>query len=121
MDVLVVEDEDLVRDFVCEDLMFEGLSVAEASCAEAALALTDSEGPPEVVVTDVNLGKGMDGLSLAEEVGRRWPGAGVVVMTGNPAHLQDRAFGPRERCLMKPFSQAAMMSAVRELMGRSTR
>ena len=83
--------------------------------------LVQADGAPEVVVTDVNLGQGMDGLSLAEEVHKRWPEAGVIVMTGNPANVRHRTFGPRERCLLKPFSPSAMILAVRELMRRSER
>lgn len=122
MDVLVVEDEALVRAIVAEDLADDGLAVAEATSAESALALTDAAGAPDVVVTDVNLGRGgMDGLALAEEVRRRWPEAGVVIMTGNPAYVADRTFGPQERFLSKPFGARRLVSAVRELLGRSAR
>ena len=116
MDVLVVEDEALVREVVSEHLACDGLVVAEAPSAEDALALTQLDGAPAVVVTDVNLGRGMDGLALAQEVHRRWPATGVVVMTGNPLNVQDHAFGPHERCLLKPFQPVAMLDAVRELM-----
>jgi CheY-like chemotaxis protein len=119
MDVLVVEDEALVREVVSEHLACDGLAVAEAPSAEDALTLTQADGAPAVVVTDVNLGAGMSGLALAEEVHRRWPATGVVVMTGNPLNIQDRAFGPHERYLLKPFQPMAMLQAVRELMRQS--
>ena len=121
MTVLVVEDEELVRAIVTEGLTEEGYAVIEASSAEDALATTSPEEPPVVVVTDVNLGQGMDGLALAEEVHRRWPEAGVVIMTGNPSYVGARALGPQERFLTKPFGNARLVSAVRELMGRSAR
>ena len=121
MDVLVVEDEALVREIVTEGLIDDGLAVAEAGCAEDALALTQREGAPDVVVTDVELGAGMDGLALAEEVHRRWPQAGVVIMTGNPAFAGTRPPSPQERFLTKPFGNARLVSAVLELMRRSTR
>ena len=121
MDVLVVEDEVLVRTVVTEGLTDDGLAVAEAPSGEAALALAQAAGAPDVVVTDVNLGDGMDGLTLAEEAHRRWPHAGVVIMTGNPAYVGDRLLGPQERFLTKPFGNARLVSTVRELMGRSTR
>jgi DNA-binding NtrC family response regulator len=89
--------------------------------AEQGLALTETAGAPEVVVTDFNLGPGMDGLALAEEVHRRWPEAGVVVITGNPEGVQAHSFGEQERLLTKPFGNARLVTAVRELMGRSTR
>jgi DNA-binding response OmpR family regulator len=90
MDVLLVDDETLLRETLAEDLADAGLDVAEAPDAEAALdaasAAGQADGPPRVVVTDVNLGRGMDGLALAAEVRRRWPEVGVVVMTGKPAN-----------------------------------
>ena len=121
MDVLVVEDEALLREVVSEHLACEGLDVADAPSAEDALALAQRGGAPAVVVTDVNLGTGMNGLALAEEVRRRWPGAGVVVMTGNPMNILNHVFGPRERCLLKPFHPMAMLLAVRELMQQQPR
>jgi DNA-binding NtrC family response regulator len=121
MDVLVVEDEALVREIVAEGLSDDGLAVADAATAEQALALAETAGAPDVVVTDVELGRGMDGLALAGEVHRRWPGAGVVIMTGNPAAMNGHALGEQERFLAKPFGNGRLVSAVRELMGRSTR
>ena len=121
MDVLVVDDEALVREVVAEGLADEGLAVVEAPSAEDALALTEAAGAPDLVVTDIELGQGMDGLALAEEVHRRWPDAGVVIMTGNPAGVQAHTFGEQERFLTKPFGCARLVTAVRELMGRSTR
>ena len=121
MDVLVVEDEAIVREIVTEGLADDGLAVADAPSAEQALKLADTAGAPDVVVTDVELGQGMSGLALAEEVHRRWPDAGVVIMTGNPEGVRGHALGEQERFLTKPSDNARLVSAVRELMGRSTR
>src|SRR4051794_10137111 len=121
MDVLVVEDEAFLREIITEGLTDEGFAVAEAPSAEQALALTETAGAPDVVVTDVELGHGMNGLALAEEVQRRWPETRVVIMTGNPEGVQAHTFGEQERYLTKPFGSARLVSAVRELMGRPTR
>ncbi|TCZ60913.1 response regulator [Roseicella aquatilis] len=121
MDVLVVDDEPMIRETVAESLHDDGLEVTEAVSAEEALEIAGTAGAPDVVVTDVNLGPGMDGLDLAEEVRRRWPAAGVVIMTGNPAYVGQRCFEANERFLTKPFGSARMVSAVRELMRRSGR
>ena len=126
MDVLLVDDEALLRETLAEDLADAGLDIAEAPDAEAALeaasaAAGEADGPPRVLITDVNLGHGMDGLALAAEVRRRWPEVGVVVMTGKPANLNGRASDPREVCLLKPFGPPRLAEAVRHLMGRSRR
>lgn len=121
MDVLLVEDEPLVRELLAECLADAGLAVAEAPNAEAALealraAGPGGGGPPRVLVTDVDLGRGMDGLALVAEVRRRWPGVGVVVMTGRPANLDGRGPDPREVRLCKPFGTPRLAAAVRDLM-----
>ena len=123
MDVLLVEDETLVRETLAEDLAGAGLDVAEAPSAEAALARTATEAgqPPSVIVTDVDLGAGMDGLTFVAEARRRWPEVGVVVMTGNPANLNARRPDPREVCLRKPFAPRRLAAAVRALMAARSR
>lgn len=122
MDVLLVEDEPLVCETLAEDLAGSGLEVAEAPDAEAALgAAGQAPRPPCVLVTDVDLGGGMNGLALADEARRRWPEVGVVVMTGRPSNLGGRGRDPREICLLKPFGTPRLAAAVHELMGRSRR
>ena len=123
MDVLLVEDEALVRETLAEDLSDAGLAVAEAPTAETALDTVTAAGgsvqPPSVIVTDVNLGHGMDGLAFVAEARRRWPEVGIVVMTGNPANLNERHPDPREVCLLKPFAARRLAAAVRRVMARS--
>ena len=126
MDVLLVDDETLVRETLAEDLAEAGLDVTDAPDAEAALgaasaAAGEAGGPPRVLVTDVNLGRGMDGLALAAEVRHRWPEVGVVVMTGKPANLDGRGPDPREVCLFKPFGPPRLTAAVHRLMDQSCR
>ena len=121
MDVLVVEDEPLVREAVAAVLRGAGFGVAEAASAEEALALAGSGGhgggggAPAVVVADLRLGAGMDGLALGAEARRRWPGVGVVYATGHPDSFDGRLLGPRERYVLKPFAPAALLGAVRRL------
>ena len=99
MDVLVVEDEPLVRESAVAVLREAGFSAAGVASAEEALALAEraDDRPPAVVVADLRLGPGMDGLALGAEARRRWPGVGVVYVTGHPDSFDGRLLGPRER------------------------
>jgi two-component system, response regulator PdtaR len=116
MDVLVVEDEPLVREIAVEALWDAGLGVTEAASAEAALAIMAETGPPPVLVTDVDLGRSvMDGLVLATEVCRRWPQTAVIYITERPGALSERALGPRERYVPKPFEPARLARLVCEM------
>lgn len=115
MDVLVVEDEAMLREAIAERLGDEGLSVAEAEAAEEMVAVASrADGPPPVVVTDIELGPGMDGLALGAELRRRWPGIGIIYVTGRPSRLSGHALGTGERFLPKPFALAALTRAVRD-------
>ena len=123
MEVLLVEDEALIRMVLAEDLADAGLEVTEAPSAETALSAvnpaTEDDEPPFIVVTDVNLGAGMDGLGLVAELRQRWPEISVVVMTGYPKNLDNRQVDPREVWLLKPFSPSQVTAAVYELMHRA--
>ena len=123
MDVLLVEDEALVREMLAEVLTDAGLDVAATSSAEGALRVAgeawDASQPPQVLVTDVDLGAGMDGVALVAEIRRRWPDLGVVVMTGRPSNLNGRDPDPDEICLHKPFRPHRLTTAVQDLMRKS--
>ncbi len=122
MDVLLVEDEPLVRDLLEDDLVEAGLAVRPCSSAEEGLDCIDRNGAqPAVLVTDVNLGPGMDGLALVDEVQRRWPRMGVVVMTGDERNLAAMPQPLREGCLVKPFNPPRLVAAVNALMRRAAR
>jgi two-component system, OmpR family, response regulator len=118
VDVLIVEDDDLVRDLICDDFLDAGLDVVCAATAEDGLQAVADEAPhPAVVVTDVNLGPGMDGFALRAEARRRWPEALVVMMSGNErnfAHLSER---DRSMCFLKPFSTGALVRVVAAFRG----
>jgi CheY-like chemotaxis protein len=120
MDVLVVEDEPLVREFVTEWLEEAGLQVGAAASAEVALTVVSApsgRSPPAVLVADVALGRGaMDGITLAAELRRRWPGLGVVIITGHEPYLaRCGPPAPNERRLVKPFAPTALVRAVKDV------
>ncbi|GGC72313.1 hypothetical protein GCM10011504_57370 [Siccirubricoccus deserti] len=117
MDVLIVEDEPLIREAVARDLREAGFRIDEAATAEAALAMAEEaaavSGPPLVIVTGLHLGPGLDGLALGAEVLRRWPEVGVVYMTCHPDALDGHLLGPRERYVVKPVAPETLRNAVR--------
>ena len=105
MQVLVVEDECLIRMLVCNLLEEAGYACIEAANAVEALALLDSKlCCPALLVTDFNLGPGPNGQTLAREAVSRIPGLPVVFMTGNPEAFDDYPFRADERLVAKPFA-----------------
>ena len=123
--VLLVEDEPRARDAIAEALDGAGLGVAGAASAEAALRAVEADlagPPPAVLVTDTDLAPdGMDGLALAAEARRRWPGLGVVYVTGRPSGLDGHVLRGRDRFLPKPVAPVALVRAVRGLVAALSR
>jgi hypothetical protein len=64
---------------------------------------------------------GIGGLALAEEARRRWPGLGVVYVTGRPSGLDGHVLRARDRFLPGPVTPVALVRAVRGLVGTSSR
>jgi PAS domain S-box-containing protein len=80
--VLVVEDEAAVRSTVRRQLEALGHTVIVAATAGAALPILKAESPPDVMVTDVVLGSGMNGIDLADAARVFRPGLPVIFMSG---------------------------------------
>jgi CheY-like chemotaxis protein len=115
--VLIVEDEPLIRMLIRDLLEEEGFDCADCASAEDALTLLGNgdDWTPDVLVTDLNLGPGMDGLTLARETSGRLPGLAVIYVTANAACLASRPVGVQERILAKPFDPMRLAAAVRDL------
>jgi DNA-binding NtrC family response regulator len=103
--VLVVDDEALLLWSIAEALRQGGHTVLEATSAGAARDVLSSEhGSIDAVLLDLRL-PDSDDLQLLEEVRRRLPGTGVVLMTayGKP-EVTDAALGMGAfTVLAKPF------------------
>ena len=80
MDVLVVDDERAFAQLLAERLRLRGYAVRLAGTAEDALAQME-ESPSDCALLDVGL-PGMDGLSLLEQIRRKWPGTACCMLTG---------------------------------------
>ncbi|TAJ08814.1 MAG: GAF domain-containing sensor histidine kinase [Nitrospirae bacterium] len=113
--VLVVEDEEAVRNFVGAVLRSHGYRVLEAADGEAALALCGRDPAPiDLLLTDVVM-PGMNGRGLAERFAVLRPGAGLLYMSGytEDQDLQQGVQNLGDAFLSKPFSAAALAEAIR--------
>ena len=115
MDVLLIDDDDLIRVCLVEALHEAGLATVEQSCGEDALRTIVDHGPPRVVVTDINLGAGMDGRAFAAELRRQHPEVPVIYISGRYAEI--KPLTATERFLPKPFTTRSLLNAIEELRG----
>jgi CheY-like chemotaxis protein len=114
MNVLLVEDDDLVRLCLAEGLEEAGLRVAEVADAEQALARLDAAAlPPAVLVTDLALGRGLDGAALIAAARHRYPRLRAVLISG--ADVTGLRLDPGDRFLPKPLRLDALVRVVENL------
>ena len=116
--ILVVEDEEPVRNLVKETLVEVGYKVFVASNGEEALALlSQNRDPIHLLITDVVMPK-MGGQALASRIGSRYPEMQVLFMTGYfdiDIGRQDNPLG-RKPCIFKPFAPHELACKVREML-----
>jgi CheY-like chemotaxis protein len=111
-DVLIVEDDPALLDFMAELLAEDGLQVACASTAVEALALLETGLAPSILVTDINLAGVLSGLDLARSVAQGWPGIRLLIISGASRPAQDQ-YPDRALFFTKPFAPGALISVVR--------
>lgn len=110
--ILVVDDEDLVRNVVRAVLERAGYTVVAVDSAAAALAeLEASAGRYDLLLSDIVMA-GTSGRQLAASVAERHPGLRVALMTGHDDG--EPVGGPDQPPLFrKPFTPAELAAAVR--------
>lgn len=115
--VLVVEDEDFVRELVVEALGELGLEVMQAANSEQALTLLDTGVRFELLVTDVGL-PGLNGRQVAEIARQRLPQIKVLFMTGyaEGAGMPTGTIKPGMGLIVKPFDMGDLRTRVGSLL-----
>jgi two-component system response regulator PilR (NtrC family) len=101
-DILVVDDDDVIRDTLCE-LLSQQHSCQTADTAEQALAKLEAQAF-DVVLTDISM-PGLNGMELLDRVLQLYPGTAVIVVSGlsneeQAQHLISRGAFDN---LLKPF------------------
>ncbi|HEX3000138.1 MAG TPA: ATP-binding protein, partial [Armatimonadota bacterium] len=120
--ILLVEDEDAVRESVRELLDANGYHVLDASNGDAALALCgERQEPIHLLLTDVVM-PGMSGNVLAERLRRMRPGIKTLFMSGytEDAIVHHGVLLDGVSFLQKPFSPRTLASKVREVLDTGT-
>jgi signal transduction histidine kinase len=114
--VLLVEDDDAVREVLVESLTQHGFVVELAACGEDALSQW-AASDFDLLVTDVVL-PGIDGRQLARQIRTVSADAPVLFMSGYTGDLLEASDLESSRAfLQKPFSSATFVARVRELIG----
>lgn len=111
--ILVVDDEQLVRDLTVQVLRRNGYTVVDSGTAQEALDLLDAERF-DLVISDVVM-PGLSGVELLNEIRDRQPDLPVLLITGGSPDPERTARAldlGATAIVYKPFSHAELTNAV---------
>jgi PAS domain S-box-containing protein len=111
--VLVVEDNDDVRELAEQVLGMEGYAVLSAGSGEQALDILREGGRVDLLFTDVIMPGGMNGLDLVEQTRSLRPGLPVLVTTGYMDELPQGGRSGGLNILAKPYRQEDLLQRVK--------
>jgi two-component system cell cycle sensor histidine kinase/response regulator CckA len=118
--VLLVEDEDSVRNFAARALSRQGYEVLEAGTGVEAIEVMEREkGKVDIVVSDVIMPE-MDGPSLLKELRKDNPHLKFIFVSGYPDDAFKKSLDENEAYafLPKPFTLPQLAAKVKEQLGR---
>jgi CheY-like chemotaxis protein len=112
IDVLVVDDEPMVRDFIARVLRRNGFTCRAVSDAGEAIA-TATDDPPHLAISDIRM-PGKDGTWLLVELRKRWPDLPVIMLTAVSEAEQAVVClkAGAQDYLVKPIDVDALLAAV---------
>lgn len=111
--VLVLEDENSIRDFVVFNLQRAGYVTTEAASGEEALALIRNGEMFDIAVLDIML-PGIDGLTVCREIRQKNEAMGIIMLTAKTQEI-DKVNGlvqGADDYVAKPFSPSELIARV---------
>jgi PAS domain S-box-containing protein len=116
--ILIVEDDELVRQSISNKLSGFGYEVLTAATAHDAIDILNATPHFDLVFSDVIVPGPMTGADLVREVRNRWPKINVLLTSG---YTESTVLGkvnipPDVRLLSKPYSNAELADTVRAAM-----
>ena len=116
--ILVVEDDLDVQAFVVAVLRHLGYRVEVASDGVQAVEMLPDIPTPDLLLTDLVLPGGMDGLKTAQEVARRCPSTKILFASGhtNRDFLGSGELGQNLEFMPKPYTRESLAERVRKIL-----
>jgi two-component system, response regulator PdtaR len=111
--ILIVEDDELVRELGVEFLSEAGFEVVEASNGEEALSVLERNPNIKVLFTDINMPGSLDGITLASVAAVEWPHLAIIIGSGNVLPRSDEL----PRCITfirKPCDPQSVIRLIHE-------
>ncbi len=117
--ILIIEDDNEVRDYLERVLSRDGFEVIGAANGKEGVALFQ-QTPADLVITDIIMPE-KDGIETIMDLKRQNPGLKIIAISGGGRaepenYLHSAKLIGASRTLKKPFTNDAMLQAVRELL-----
>ncbi len=119
--LLIVEDEQIIRELLSVALEDDGYEVMVAETGEEAVALLDKHKNARGVITDVRLGgkRKLSGWDVARHARELNPDIAVVYMSGDSASEWTAQGVPKSVMVAKPFAMSQISTAIANLLNES--
>lgn len=114
--VLVVEDEMMLRMKAVDIVEDAGFTSVEAVDADQALSILESRSDISLLFTDIQMPGSMDGLKLAHAVHERWPDIKIILVSGRVTPT-DAEKPVNSRFFGKPLSDRKMIRQLQAMIG----
>jgi CheY-like chemotaxis protein len=117
--LLIVDDEELLRDTIVFDFKRKGFTVFSADCGSKAVEIV-KQNRIDLVISDMRM-PGGDGMSLLKEIRSFSPDTPIVIFMTGFADIseQDCLAKGAHRVVQKPFDRKQLMSSVLDALGIS--
>jgi two-component system phosphate regulon response regulator PhoB len=119
--VLIVEDEEDIRELVSHHLLKEGYQVASVASGEEALALVETQ-PPDLILLDLML-PGIDGMTVCQRLRSDPSTSGIAIMMltakGEEADIVQGLNHGATDYVTKPFSPKVLLARIRAVFRRA--
>src|SRR3954466_4359087 len=117
--VLVVEDEMVLRLRAVDIVEDAGFTAVEAVSADEALAILESRSDISLLFSDIQMPGSMDGLKLAHAVHERWPAIKIILVSGQ-VKPSDGDRPADSRFFGKPLVVKQMIGELQQMVGAGT-
>src|SRR3979411_52544 len=114
--VLVVEDEMVLRMRAVDIVEDAGFTAVKAVNADEALSILESRSDISLLFSDIQMPGTMDGLKLAHAVHDRWPSIKIILVSGQVRQL-DEEKPADSRFFGKPLEVKQMIAELKEMVG----
>jgi two-component sensor histidine kinase len=114
--VLVVEDEMVLRLRAVDIVEDAGFTAVEAVSADEALAVLEARSDISLLFTDIQMPGSIDGLMLAHAVHKRWPAIKIILVSGQ-VMLSDVDKPADSRFFGKPLEVKKMIAELQDMAG----